>query len=67
MVRKPPYAIKGTYGGVRGGESPLLDCTDSFRSSANTNKEGQAQTPGAIAKSGHNIKKKNRPLRLAKR
>ena len=26
MVRKPPYAIKGTYGGVRGGESPLLDC-----------------------------------------
>ena len=25
MVRKPPYAIKGMYGGVRGGESPLLD------------------------------------------
>ena len=27
-VRKPPYDIKGTkgtYGGVRGGESPLLD------------------------------------------
>jgi hypothetical protein len=24
-IRKPPYAIKGTYGGVRGGESPLLD------------------------------------------
>ncbi|MBQ3526604.1 MAG: hypothetical protein IJA63_10045, partial [Akkermansia sp.] len=22
---KPPYAINGTYGGVRGGESPLLD------------------------------------------
>lgn len=24
-VGKPPYVIKGTYGGVRGGESPLLN------------------------------------------
>ena len=25
-LRKPPYAIKGTYGGVRGGAPRLLDC-----------------------------------------
>ena len=24
LAEKPPYAIKDTYGGVRGGESPLL-------------------------------------------
>ena len=28
---KPPYAINGTYGGVRGGESPLLDSDGNLR------------------------------------
>ena len=32
MVRKPPYAIKGMYGGVRGGESPLLARPDEISS-----------------------------------